>query len=252
MSDENPESGQPAKRNYGSARMRAKIEQEIAQAEAERLKENLRKRLEIARMGVNSMVKESFGEATRSFLTYIRLLELSKKVEPGRLHPSLFDSKTDLPELVLLTGIYWDLARTFDRVKGRRNKREHVHYLEQFVVFAQSASYKPLCAETLRKYLAAEKAINRSDFKAAYKQLGGTTCFIASSLLDFTHPDAVRTLCRLRDEKLVRYRLGRWWVCRYEEYSPRVAAILDASPRPIRRAAAWVVDALAGLAGRLI
>jgi hypothetical protein len=249
MSDNKSEGQQSDKRTFMSSRMRAKIEREMAQAEAERLRENLRKRLEVARMGVDSLVKESFGEATKSFLTYIRLLEISKKVEPRRLHPSLFDAKKDLPELVLLTGIYWDLARTFDRMKSSRGKRDHVHYLDQFVMFSKSASYKPLCAETLRKYLAADKPLHRSDFKAAYKQLGGNTCFIASSLLDLTDPDAVRLLCRFRDEQLMRHRVGRWLVCRYEEHAPRVARMLDVAPPAIRRLAAWLVDGLARVAG---
>ena len=82
-------------------------------------------------------------------------------------------------ELVLITGIYWDLARTYDRMRGKENQRQMKEFLGQFVVFARGASYQALCTETLRKYLAAEKAIHRGDFRAAYKQLGKSTCFIA-------------------------------------------------------------------------
>lgn len=237
-----------ATRSGMSSRMRAKIEREMAQQEAERKRENLRKRLDVARMGVDSLVKESFGEATKSFLTYLRLLEMSKKVEPKRLHPSLFDPKQELPELVLVTGIYWDLARTFDRMKSNKRQQEHVHYLEQFVAFAKSASYKPLCAETIRKYLAADKAVHRSDFRNAYKQLGGNTCFIVSSLLDLTDINTLPELSRFRDQKLLQHPWGRWVVRKYEASAPRVAAELDSSPEWVRRGVAAGVDLAAKMA----
>jgi hypothetical protein len=246
MADKKPAAPAASEVRTGmSSRMRAKIEREMAQQEAERKRENLRKRLDVARMGVDSLVKEAFGEATKSFLTYLRLLELSKRVEPKRLHPSLFDTKQELPELVLLTGIYWDLARTFDRMKSNKRQKEHLHYLEQFVVFAKSASFKPLCAETLRKYLAADKAVHRSDFKAAYKQLGGNTCFIVSSLLDLTDPEVLPILSRFRDETLQSHSWGRWAVRHYEASAPGVARVLDGSPGWVRSIVAQAIDLLA-------
>lgn len=248
MSDKK-NTGEPgqSKREVVSSRMRAKIEKELAQKEAERKRENLRKRLEVVRGGVDNLTAESYGEATKSFLTYLRLLEMSKGVSPKGLHPSQFDAKQELPELVLVTGIYWDLARTFDRLKSNKRQREHAHYLEQFVVFARNAQHKPLCAETLRKYLAADKAVHRADFKAAYKQLGGNTCFVASSLLDLSDPDTLPRLTRFRDERLVLTGPGRWFIRKYEWMAPVVSGWLDRSPRVLRRMAAFVVDFIARL-----
>lgn len=233
-----------ARRMATGSRMRAKIEHEIAVKEAEAKREALRKRLDIAKEGVKALVSESFGEATKSFLTYLRLLEISKKVQPKRLHPSLFDPKKELPELVLVTGIYWDLARTFDRMKSNKRERQHAHYLEQFVVFARSAPFKHKCAETLRRYLSADRPTHRADFKAAYKQLGGSTCFVVSSLLDLTDLETLPRLSRFRDEQLLRTRAGRWLVVRYEAGSPAVARMLDRSPEWVRRIAARAVDAI--------
>lgn len=238
------ESGQ-SRRQIVSSRMRAKIERELAQKEAERKRENLRKRLEVVRGGVDSLTAESYGEATKSFLTYLRLLEMSKGVPPKGLHPSKFDAKRELPELVLVTGIYWDLARTFDRLKSNKRQREHAHYLEQFVVFARNAQFKPLCAETLRKYLAADKAVHRADFKAAYKQLGGNTCFIASSLLDVADPETLPRLTRFRDDRLVLTGPGRWFIRKYEWMAPVVSRWLDRAPPGLRQAVAKIVDQIA-------
>ncbi|MFN7685577.1 MAG: hypothetical protein ACK5QT_09215 [Oligoflexia bacterium] len=235
-----------------SSRAKARIAREMKQAEAERKRDSIRKRLGVARTGVDSLIRESYGEATKSFMTYLRLLEAAKRVGPGKLHPSQFDQSKELPELVLVTGIYWDLARTFDRMKSKKRNREHIHYLEQFVVFSKSARCERLCAETLRKYLVADKALHRGDFKNAYKALGGTTCFIVSSLLDLVDLESLPQLSRFRDQFLLRTAVGRWIVHQYEYRAPSLARWLDSSPRWVRRAAAGGVDAIAWMTRMVI
>jgi hypothetical protein len=236
-----------ARRAATSARTREKIEKQIAQKELEHQQEALVRRLDIAKLGIRALTRESFGEATKSFLVYLAMLEKAKKVEGGRLHPSQFDPKKEMVELVLVTGIYWDLARTYDRMRGKAHVKEMQVSLNQFVVFAKDASYKALCAETLRKYLAAEKALHRGDFKAAYKRLGGTTCFIASSLLDVADLETLPRLRAFRDERLARTAAGRAFIRRYELHSPRMATLLEHAPAWVRIAAARVLDLIAVL-----
>ncbi|NDD92652.1 hypothetical protein EBZ37_11255 [bacterium] len=256
MSSENPpsektsksqlkEADRLARRAASSARVREKIEKEMARQELERQHEALVQRLDIAKSGIKALAKDSFGEATQSFVTYLALLERAKKVEQGRLHPGLFDPKKEMVELVLLTGIYWDLARTYDRMKGKRHAQARHQYLNQFVVFAKDAPYKALCAETLRKFLAAEKPIHRSEFKAAYKRMGGTSCFIASSLLDVSHIETLPRLRGYRDTVLVNSEIGRRFVFFYEKHSPPIARALENCPRVFRWTIAKAIDAIA-------
>jgi hypothetical protein len=236
-----------ARRAATSSRARKKIEKELAQKELEWQREALVKRLDIAKLGIQALARESFGDATKSFLVYLAMLEKAKKVERGRLHPSQFDPKKEAVELVLVTGIYWDLARTHDRMRGKEHVKKMQAYLNQFVLFAKDASYKVLCAETLRKYLAAEKALHRVDFKAAYKRLGGTSCFIASSLLDVADIQTLPRLRTFRDERLARTAAGRAFIRRYERYSPPVARVLERAPGWIRVAAARALDVIAAV-----
>jgi hypothetical protein len=231
-----------ARRAATSSRVREKIEKQLEQQELERQREALVQRLDIAKLGIQALTRESFGEATKSFLVYLAMLERAKKVNPGRLHPSQFDSKKEMVELVLVTGIYWDLARTYDRMRGKEQVREMQTYLNQFVVFAKDSSYKPLCAETLRKYLAAEKAVHRGDFKAAYKRLGGTTCFIASALLDVSDLETLPRLRAFRDERLAGHPAGRALIRAYERNSPLIAGWLERAPHGVRVATARVLD----------
>lgn len=236
-----------ARRAATSSRVREKIEKDLERQRLEREQEALAERMGVAKLGIQALARESFGDATKSFLVYLAMLERAKKVQPGGLNPSVFDPKKEMVELVLVTGIYWDLARTYDRMRGKQHAREMQTYLNQFVVFSKDASYKALCAETLRKYLAAEKAIHRGDFRAAYKRLGGTTCFIASALLDVTDLETLPRLRVFRDQHLTRYRAGRVFVRNYERISPSVARVLERSPRLIRVLAAWIIDLAAAV-----
>jgi hypothetical protein len=236
-----------ARRAATSSRVREKIEREQQRRELERQQQALIERLDVAKNGIQALMKESFGDSTKSFVTYLRLLEKAKKVKPGGLHPSQFDSKKEMVEMVLVTGIFWDLARTLDRTRNRKHIREMQSYLNQFVLFAKDAPFKALCAETLRKFLAAEKPFHRGDFRAAYKKLGGTSCFIASSLLDVADLETLPRLRAFRDDRLVHTRLGRRFVARYEAWSPAVAAVLDRSPEFFRRLCARALDAVSRL-----
>jgi hypothetical protein len=262
MSSENPpldkqakarakEAERLARRAATSARVREKIEKQQAEQELLRNRQLLAQRLDIAKLGIQSLTRESFGDSTKAFLVYLGLLEKAKNVGPGRLHPGLFDAQKDLLELILVTGIYWDLARTYDRVRGKQHFKEIQAYLNQFVVFAQGAPFKGLCSETLRKYLAADKAIHRGEFKAAYKRLGGDTCFIASALVDVSDLDTLPRLRRFRDHHLLRSTIGRRFVLWYERYSPRVVMILERCPMVIRRGVALLLDTFAWVVSRV-
>ncbi len=265
MSSDNTRNGEPddrqakaqakeadrlARRAATSSRMREKIEKQLQREEQQRQQEARVQRLEIARQGISALSRDEPGEATKYFLVYLKALERAKKVESGRLTPSVFDAKTEMAEMVLLTGVYWDLARIYDRTRGKENVQKLQFYLNQYVYFAKDATYKALCAETLRKFLVAEKALHRGEFKAAYKRLGGTTCFIASSLMDLSGPETMPRLRRFRDHFLLRNSWGRRMVHFYESVSPALAAKLDAAPHPVRWLLARTLDGVACLLSR--
>lgn len=235
-----------ARRAATSSKMREEIERQNRQREEEHEAELRKARLSVAKAGALALSTEAAPSAIKSFLTYIRLLEMAKKASPGGLHPSQFDIKKDLSELVVLTGIYWDLARTFDRLRGKTSHEELKRYLHQYVVFAKEMPFKNLCAETLRKYLITEKPVHRGEFRAAYKQLGGNTCFVSSSLLDLVDLETPLRLIAFRESCLMPNGIGFQVVRLYERTSPRMAMLLDRSPNWLRKTAAAAVN-LAGL-----
>ena len=228
--------------NFG--RLRSTIEKKIEQAKEERKRDMFRKRIDIARLGVADYENKKFVEATKSFHAYIQILEEWKKVPPGGLNPSLFDKKLDLPELLLITGVFWDLVKLYDRTKGERAYKDFKLYLSKYVLFVKGMPFEGLCLETMRKYIQLDKPMHRADFKDAYKKMGGTNCFIAGALLDETDVETIPALRRFRDEHLARRLSGRVFIRTYYRVGPVCAWIVERFPKSGRIALGLALDRL--------
>lgn len=225
--------------------VRAQIQESIEIAERERKREHFRRRIDLARVGVRAYQNKQFPQAVTALTSYLHILEEIKEAGPGGLAPEKFDRKAELPELLLITGIYWDLAKLFDHTKSPERLREFRLYLQKYVQFSRGMPYEALSTETLRKYIAVEKPVNRTEFRSAYKQLSNGKCFIATSLVDHCAEPTLPLLRRFRDEKLLSRPAGRWATHVYYATSPTVAWVLDRAPEPMRRLAAHGLDRLA-------
>src|SRR5690348_4599516 len=99
--------------------VRRKIERDIEQREEERRRKLKAQRLEVARTGISAYKSRRFAEAVRNFLKYIAVLEDIHQVSAGGLTPKHFDQKKDMNELLMISGIYWDLVKLYDRTKSK-------------------------------------------------------------------------------------------------------------------------------------
>lgn len=230
--------------------LRERIQKNVDQAQDQRQKELFRKRLELARSAMTAFAQKKPGEAVRSFFTYIKILEEWKKVPEGGLTPSHFDQKTDIPELILITGIYWDLAKMFDRTKSPDRYKDFQHFLDKYVVFSKGTPYEKVSAETLRKYLSHNKPIHTREFKNAYKLLVPSRCFIVAELGPLVGNVDRERLRTFRDGVLKRSSLGRSLVAHYYRRGPHWAEQIHAWPESRRQKLAWLVQQIAGLAAQ--
>ena len=228
-----------------SRKMRDQIEASIEKARAQHRRELFRKRIDLARQGVRLYQNRKLPDAVRAFHTYIGILEDWKSVPPGGLHPGLFDVKNDLPELLLISGVFWDLAKLYDRTKSPEKQREFHEYLEKFVIFTRGMPFQALAAETMRKYISIQNPVHRGAFKSAYKQIALTQCFVATALFDVSEPETVDTLRSFRERILRPRRLGRVFIRFYEAWSPGLAIQSDAWPHAVRRIAGRTLDGIA-------
>lgn len=242
--------GAPVKKGAKDAGtvVRTKIQASIDLAQEEHRRELLRRRIELARHGVRSYQLRRLGEAVRAFHTYLRILEDWKGVPEGGLNPSVFDIKKDVPELLLISGVYWDLLKLYDRTRSPSKQKEFFHYLEKYIVFSKGMPFQPLAAETLRKYISNEKPVHREDFKNAYKMLTGSSCFVATSLMDVSQEGTLPRLREFRDRVLQRSRSGRKFIAWYYSNGPEIASRVDRLPARVRSILGGTLDVVgAGL-----
>ncbi len=231
--------GEKGSRPITLARKKAQEQMERALEEQRRIRQ--RRRVEIAKQGVRSYDQKKIADAVKHFHLYINILEELKDVAPGDLKPSNFDKKKDIAELLLISGIYWDLAKLYDKTKTPSKYKEFAHYLEKFILFSRDMPFTLVCIETLRKYISNEKPVHKEDFKKALNILAPNKCFIATSLVDLLPDPVLPRLWRFRDEVLDKSVPGRAFIRVYYATAPHVATVLDRMPEPARMAAAGVV-----------
>jgi hypothetical protein len=183
-----------------------------------------RKRIELAGKGVDAYSDKHLADAAQSFRGYIKVLEDLKGVPSGGLSPAHFDQKTDIPEMMLISGVYWDLVKLFDRTRSQEKYSEFKGYLSKYIQFTKGMGYQTMASETMRKYIQARRPVHMKDFKDAYKVIQVSKCFIATELVDYTHIDTIPALRDFRDKVLKKNRAGRDFVAWYYRKGPEIAA----------------------------
>ncbi len=228
-----------------SQKVRDRVNSAIeAHAEAQK-RELQRRRIELARQGMEAYEAGKMIECVRLFHTYIYILETWKGCGDGGLAPSHFHPKLDLLELLLISSVYWDLVKIYDHARTPAKYKEMQAYLSKYILFSKGQPYQPLSSEQIRKYLNNDKAIHKSDFKAAYISLTGSKCFVATSLIDLVDEPTLFSLRVFRDEVLLERPLGRAFVWAYYKIGPFLALCMNQMPQAIRRACARFLDRLA-------
>jgi hypothetical protein len=224
--------------------LRSRIEKQLRRQQEEQRKELLRKRVEIAKEGVRLYQAGSMIDGMRKYQQYILILEMWKKCGRDGLTLDLFDKEKDIYEIVLLSGIYWDIAKLYDKAKRLEQKKELAFALQKYVTFSKGMPFQPLSGEALRRYLGSGKCKHRLEFKAAYTALTGEKCFVATSLLDVTDPMTIVRLRNFRDGTLRRSHAGLTFIRTYYRFGPRLAGAFNRSPHWLRRSAGHALDRL--------
>jgi hypothetical protein len=226
-----------------SVRARKKVKAQVEKAERERLMFLFQKRMELARSGAIFFREGKVKDAVQNYYSYLEILEKTKKVPRGGLEPRLFDQQKDIAELLLLSGVYWDLSKLHDRVKIQ-DKTKLVFYLDRFVMFSKGLPFQHISSELIRKYLVNSLPKNRKEFKDAHIQLGGGQCFIATAVEDYCEPETLPALRKFRDEVLLKNFAGRGFVKVYYKLGPNCARIVLRTPEKFQRALARVFNTI--------
>lgn len=212
-----------------SNKVRKSIQEAFERQQEQRRKEAWHRRIELARRGVKQYEDGRLTDALRTFRDYISILENRFNVGVGGINPAVFDQRKDAGEMLLIAGIYWDMAKIYDHMKGHQGEMRTA--LNKFLEFSIDRPHMILASEAIRKYLASGRCVNQPDFKNAHglvvKHLA--RCFIASAVFGPTSPE-VAVLRTFRDERLATTAAGRAFIATYYKVSPPIARALVTAP----------------------
>lgn len=199
----------------------------------ERLSNELKKaayatRLGHLRRGQEHAAKNEVSKAVENYLTYLKALETYFSVKEENLSPKLFDKKKDLTELLLISHVYWDLAKAYD--KNPKTVKESNRCLNQFVKFSIGFKYQRLNSDILRKYIKKKIPRNENIFKDAYDKIRVSSkgCYIATHCYGEEHP-IVASLREIRTNHIESFAFRKF--CNlYYLISPRIIFIAKKFP----------------------
>ena len=227
-----------------SIKARKKVKAEMEKAERERTLNLFQKRMELARVGAVSFKAGKLKESATAYYQYLDILERTKGVKQGGLAPAQFDLKKDIAEMLLVSGVFWDLAKLHDKI-SKKDTAKLDNYLRLFILFSKNMPYQYVSAELLRKYMVNGLPIHKANFKDAHLQLGGGRCFIATAVQPLCADETLPSLRDFRDQVLMENVLGRCFVKIYYQVGPLAAAVILRTPIYFRKQIAKFLDRFA-------
>jgi len=150
-----------------------------------------------------------------------------KTTEEG-LSPKLFDLKKDAPELLLISQVYWDLSKAYDRNAKLAN--ESVRCLNQFKKFTIGFKYQYINSEMLRKFIKRSKCHHPKNFENAYKEIrvNSKKCYIATFCYGEEHE--ITKILRLWKSHIIHNKAGEQFVEYYYRISPKLILFCEKYP----------------------
>lgn len=204
------------------------------QARAERERYIIRKTLEgkyrqrftIAKEGKLALNRRDYKMMIYRYTEYLKIMCDTFEVNSiYELKTSFFDQKKDVAEMLLISQIYWELAKVYDGSSKSKDKLELC--LKQFVRFTVGMQFQGLNSEIIRKELKKRKFKNneliRKCLEGIYKQSSG--CYMAT----YYSSDhlLLATLRSFKINHLAKFSAGQKFIYYYYEFSPSLILFLN-------------------------
>lgn len=195
------------------------------------LQKKYAQRITIARQAREAFLQKDYINATQKYHEYLAILaELNEVSDIYQLAPKMFDSKRQITEMLLISHVYWELARINEMTP--KLQQNFSKSLNQFVKFTINQPYQVLNAEMLRKYIKKNKRITPqlSLLNDAYQQIfvQSKKCYIATMCFGGNH----ETTNALREFKsvIIDYKIGQSFVAFYYKYSSSLVKNCETRP----------------------
>jgi hypothetical protein len=134
------------------------------------LKHRFDTRITNVRFGKESLDSTDYSNSIKKFTEYLLVIAEVKKVAGiYDIRTAHFDPKKDITEMLMISHIYFEMARMFDAVPKFHAESEKC--LAQFVHFSANQPYQVVNSEMIRKYLKKSSFKNPGVFRSAYEQI---------------------------------------------------------------------------------
>jgi len=191
-----------------------------------RLKHKYENRITVAKHGKECLDAGDYGNALKKFIDYFLILvELKEVKDIYELKVHMFDPKKDLTELLMISHIYFEMARMYDAVP--KFQEDSKKCLEQFVHFSANQPFQVVNSEMVRKYLKKSVFKNPDSFRSAYQQIfvQSKKCYVVTFCYGDQHP--ITQDFRRFKEHLLDSSIGRLFVQYYYLYSSSLVEKYD-------------------------
>jgi len=183
-----------------------------------KLQHKYENRITIAKHGKESLDAGDYTTALKRFTEYLLILAEVKKVrEPYELKVQHFDPKTDLTEMMMVSHIFFEMARLYDAVPKFHADAQKC--LNVFVHFSANQPYQVVNSELIRKSIKRTAYKNPEDFRTAYQQIfvQSKKCYIVTFCYGDQHP--ITTQFREFKDWLLEHSWGHKLIEQYYKYS---------------------------------
>jgi len=187
-----------------------------------------RERLAVLRQAQEYSQKDDIPRAVIAYTKYLDYLAQYFETKEENLSPDYFTKDNNITEILLISQVYWDLSKAYDR--NPKLKKECERCLSQFVKFSSGFKFQFINSEMLRKFIKKKAAYNPKSFEFAYDKIrvNSKGCFIASYAFHESH--SVVTDLRLFKSFLLKFHIGDRLVEHYYRTSPLLVSYFEDHP----------------------
>lgn len=180
-----------------------------------------KQRFTIAKEGKAALNRRDYRMMIYRYSEYLKIMADTYEVATiYDIKPAHFDAKKEVAELLLISQIYWELAKVYDGSSKAKDKLELC--LKQFIRFTIGMQFQGLNTEIIRKELKRRKFKNKElmmkCLEGIYKESSG--CYIATFFE--TDIPTIQTLRHFKKTILANSAWGEKFIFHYYENSPAI------------------------------
>ncbi len=189
------------------------------------------RRLQVLKKAQEFSQNDNVVEAIKYYLEYLDILAKYHDTNEEKLAPHFFDDKQELAEIFLISHVYWDLAKAYDR--SLRLHKESARCLQQFVKFTVNFKFQYINSELIKKFLKKRMAHHPKNFEKAYHDIkvNSKQCFLATYCFGPEHY-VVSSLRDFKVRRLNHSRFGTLFIAYYYSFSPKLINFCRRYPLP--------------------